>query len=127
MRILAALFLAACGPPIVVGPTSRAEIEAVAPAWREAAARSTFDDAATRELAEVPPGAEIDVYLGTWCSDSRREVSRLFRALEHVGDPPFTIRWIAVDRDKHAPGVTEPLRFVPTFIVRRDGAEVGRI
>jgi hypothetical protein len=82
-----------------------------------------------RALADVPPGAEVDVFLGTWCGDSRRVVSRLFVALERI-DPPFSIRFIAVDRDKRDPeGRSEgrDIRYVPTIIVRRDGLEVGRI
>jgi hypothetical protein len=114
----------------LVGVTTRAEIEARVPAWRDAAAAADIEEETARELASVPPGAEIDVFLGTWCGDSRREISRLFRALEQVPEPwPFTIRWIAVDRAKSAPGYTEgaDLRFVPTLIVRRGGAEIGRL
>jgi hypothetical protein len=127
-----ALFAIGCGASeaSVVGMTSRAEIEERLPAWRDAAASAHPSVETARELASVPPGAQIDVYLGTWCGDSRREVARLFRALEHVPEPwPFTIRWIAVDRAKRAEGLTEgiELRYVPTFVVRRDGAEVGRI
>jgi hypothetical protein len=114
---------------VIVGTTSRAQIESFDSAWRDALENARFDEATARELASVPPGAEVDVYFGTWCSDSRREVSRLLRALELAPDAPFTIRWIGVDRARAAPGLTEgaELRFVPTFVVRRDGVEVGRI
>jgi hypothetical protein len=116
----------------IVGITSRAEIESEFPAWREQIASTTFDADAAERLASVPPGAEVDVFLGTWCGDSRREIARLFRALERAetaGPLPFTIRFVAVDRAKTAPGLTEGvgLRYVPTIVVRRDGAEVGRI
>ncbi len=116
----------------IVGLTDRAEIEAELPAWREAIASATFDADAAERLSSVPPGAEVDVILGTWCGDSRREVSRLLRAIERAqaaGALPFTIRFIGVDRTKSAPGYTEGLgiRYVPTIVVRRAGAEVGRI
>jgi hypothetical protein len=114
----------------VVGPTTREEIEAALPAWRDAAASAAVDEGAARELASVPPGAEVVVYLGTWCGDSRREIARLFRALEVAGEPyPFAISFVGVDRAKTAPGHTEGvgLRYVPTVVVRREGAEVGRI
>ncbi|MDQ3036349.1 MAG: thioredoxin family protein [Myxococcota bacterium] len=113
-----------------MGATSREEIESALPAWREAAARADVEEETSRSLASVPPGAEVIVYLGTWCGDSRREIARLFRALELVPEPyPFTVSWIGVDRAKTAPGHTEgaDVRFVPTIVVRRDGAEVGRI
>lgn len=117
-------------PGVVVGLTDRAAIEAAVPAWAEAAADADVEDSTARALAGVPPGAEVDVFLGTWCGDSRREVARLFRALELVPEPrPFTIRFVGVERDKVAPGLSEgaDLRYVPTIIVRRDGVEVGRI
>jgi hypothetical protein len=130
--VIAPLLALGCGAAetTVVGLTTRGEIEERLDAWREAAASASPWEEVARELASVPPGAEIDVYLGTWCGDSRREVPRLFRALELVPEPwPFTIRWIGVDRAKRAPGLTEDaaLRYVPTFVVRRDGVEVGRV
>lgn len=116
---------------MVVGLTDRAEIERVVPAWTAAIDAAAVDRGAWTELLAVPPGASIDVFLGTWCGDSRREVSRFFRGLEGQESLPFTVRFIAVDREKHAPPFTdEPgvsLRYVPTFIVRRDGVEVGRV
>ncbi len=116
----------------IVGLTTRAEIESEFPAWREAIATATFDADAAAQLARVAPGAEVDVLLGTWCGDSRREISRLFRALERaesIAPRPFAIRFIGVDRAKTAPGLTDGigLRYVPTLIVRREGVELGRI
>jgi hypothetical protein len=116
----------------VVGLTSREQIAQALPAWRDAIASATPVEETARALASVPPGAEVDVFLGTWCGDSRREVSRLFVALgiaEAVGPLPFTLRFIGVDRSKVAPGLSEgaDLRYVPTILVRRDGAEVGRM
>ena len=102
------------------------------PAWTGAIASADPADETARSLVAVPPGAEVDVFLGTWCGDSRREVSRLFVALgiaEAVGPLPFSLRFIGVDRSKVAPGLSEraELQYVPTIIVRRDGVEVGRI
>lgn len=119
------------GTRVMVGVTSRAAIETELENWRDEIARTSVDEDVARSLRDVPPGAEVDVFLGTWCGDSRRVVSRLFRALEVAGEPlPFSIRFVGVDRSKVAPdGLTDgaELRFVPTIIVRRDGTEVGRI
>jgi hypothetical protein len=116
----------------IVGLTTREEIEAELPAWRDAIANALFDHAAAVRLAHVESGAEVDVFLGTWCGDSRREVSRLFRAFERADTEaprPFALRFVGVDRAKTAPGYTESvgLRYVPTIVVRRGGVEVGRI
>lgn len=114
----------------IVGLTDRESIERGFPAWAQAARDAHPDVALAAQLAEVEPGAEVDVFLGTWCGDSRREVGRFFVALESVEGPlPFALRFIGVDRAKEAPGFSEgaELLFVPTFIVRRGGVEVGRV
>ena len=135
--LLAALTLpAAAGeeppePPSLLGPVTREEIEAAEPEWVAAEAEAELDVEAAQALAAVEPGAEVDVYLGTWCSDSRRELARFWRALdENLGIVPFDVEYIAVDRsDKRPPELLRDLdlRYVPTFIVRRDGREVGRM
>jgi hypothetical protein len=119
-------------PAPLLGHIGRRQIEEAVPSWVEAEVASRPDASVAGELAEVEPGAEVTVFLGTWCSDSRREVSRLWRALDEVGDPelPFRLVYVGVDRAKQQPAdliAGADLRYVPTFIVRRGGAEVGRI
>lgn len=117
--------------PVIVGATTRERIEEAHPEWVSAEAGSTPDAAASQALAAVPPGAEVTVFLGTWCGDSRREVPRFWRALDLSGaDVPFAIHYIGVDRQKKepsAPVTNNDIRYVPTFIVHREGREVGRI
>ena len=70
------------------------------------------------------------MFLGTWCSDSRREVPRLWKALDETGGAvPFEVHYIGVDREKKEPAAVaeNSVLFLPTFIVRRGGREVGRI
>jgi thiol-disulfide isomerase/thioredoxin len=117
--------------PVLTGRVAREELEAGAPGWMAAMASAEIDREAAVALASVEPGAEVLVVLGTWCSDSHREVPRLWRALDEVGGfVPFAIEYLAVDREKAEPAdllAGLDLRYVPTFIVRRDGEEVGRI
>lgn len=112
------------------GPVARGDVEAL-PSWIRAKQGSRVAPAAARALADVPAGATVQVYLGTWCGDSRREVSRFWQALDGAADKPaFAIELIAVDAELQTPsGLTEGmgLRYVPTFIVLREGREVGRI
>lgn len=117
--------------PVLTGRLAREEIEAAHPEWVHAMVQAEIAVEAATALAAVEPGAEVTVYLGTWCSDSRREVPRFWRALDQVGGlVPFEVVYVAVDRDKEQPaelieGVD--LRYVPTFVVRRGGEEVGRV
>lgn len=121
----------AAGDHVLVGKVTREQVENAVPAWVGNTVGSEIDPQAAVALADVAPGAEVEIYFGTWCSDSAREVPRFWRALDEVGGVvPFTIVYEAVDRAKNRPKElveSVDLRYVPTFIVRRDGHEVGRI
>jgi hypothetical protein len=119
-------------PPFPVGPVSLQALLAATPSWgRDAAGPEAAPEAAVVELlAAAPSGWSLETVYGAWCSDSAREVPRLLRILDILGEraPPAT--WVAVDRAKREPAdVIARLRIerVPTIIVRRSGREVGRI
>ena len=117
--------------PVLLGTITREQVETAVPDWVQAEVESAPNPAAVAALAAVPPGAEVTVYMGSWCPDSRREVSRLWRALDEAGGGiPCTIHYIGVDHTKKEPVALvsgSGLLYVPTLIVRRDGREVGRI
>ena len=119
-----------------VGLTTRAAIEANHESWRSA--DSLPSRAVSESLSAVAPGAEVEVFLGTWCGDSRQQITRLFAAIELASATsalPFSLRFIGVDRSKHAHDAAtnidlnegRDIRYVPTIIVSRAGMEVGRI
>ena len=130
---------AAPDPEVLLGPITREQVEAAVPAWVQAGVDARPDLAAAQGLAAVAPGAEVTVLLGTWCSDSRREISRLWKALDGIGASagggagsglPFTVSYVGVDEAKQQPAAAVAaagLRYVPTLIVRRGGREAGRI
>ncbi len=77
---------------------------------------------------------QILVFLGTWCSDSQREVPRFKKILEKAGFPEDQLKMVGLDkRDefyKKSPGGEEEgfnIEYVPTFIFIKDGTEVNRI
>lgn len=116
---------------VPVGPVTREAVEEASAAWVEAEVEAMPDAEAAHALAGVEPGAEVDVFLGTWCGDSRREVPRLWKAIDEAGGSvPFQIHYIGVDHDKKEPAgalADNGIHYLPTFIVRRGGHEVGRI
>ena len=72
----------------------------------------------------------IKTVLGTWCSDSRREVPRFIKILDFIGFPEDKYLFLNVDRNKK--GLTDEvdnlnIEFVPTFIIYENGKEIGRI
>lgn len=74
--------------------------------------------------------ARIRIILGTWCSDSQREVPRLLKVLDFIDFQKDKIDIIGVNRKKIAPeaGIDEGyVDFVPTVIILFNGSEIGRI
>ena len=119
------------GETVVIGPTTREQIETAVPEWVQAEVEAAPDAGVARELAAVESGAAVTVFVGTWCGDSRREVPRLWKALALAGgDVPFEVRYVGVDRAKKEPAdaiAESEVLYLPTFIVHRDGRETGRI
>ena len=72
----------------------------------------------------------IHIFMGTWCSDSRREVPRFIKILDQVEFDQSNLEIINVDREKHSPGKNEKdknIVYVPTFIINKNYHELGRI
>ena len=77
---------------------------------------------------------DLLLFLGTWCSDSQREVPGIFKILEEAGYPTDLVEIYAVDERtefrKTTPGGEAKARnivHVPTLIFIKDGKEVNRI
>jgi len=73
---------------------------------------------------------DITVFLGTWCSDSKREVPRFFAIADEVNNSNFHYTLIGVDRSKQdgaGKAKAAGIERVPTFIFYQKGKEIGRI
>ncbi len=82
------------------------------------------------QLEEVNKDFTITIVMGTWCSDSRREVPRFYKLLDKLNYPEEKIKLINVDRNKF--GIDNNvdslnIKLVPTFIVYNENGEMGRI
>ena len=73
---------------------------------------------------------KIKVIMGTWCSDSRREVPGFMKILDIWKFPISQLSFIGVDNSKNSP-VEEyqslNIEKVPTFIIIKNNIEAGRI
>ncbi|MDR2010802.1 MAG: hypothetical protein LBQ22_10005 [Bacteroidales bacterium] len=72
----------------------------------------------------------IYVFLGTWCSDSHREVPRFVKIMDHPYFAGINVKYFCLDGDKTTDIInTEDfyLQFVPTFIFYYRGEELCRI
>ncbi|WP_226064499.1 TlpA family protein disulfide reductase [Kaistella polysaccharea] len=91
----------------------------------------TLDEKSVAELKKEKLNSyNLILVMGTWCSDSHREVPRFFKILEATNFPDAKLTMIAVNRKYEAPGGEEGpynIRRVPTIIVQKYGKEIGRI
>ena len=85
-------------------------------------------------LTELLKGKQIDIFLGTWCGDSRREVPRMMKILTQAGVHQQQIKLIFVSNEsnsyKQSPQHEEAgknIKRVPTLIVYENEKEMGRI
>lgn len=98
--------------------------------WFEENYRNYVPNDSISELLESQlRDIEIKIFMGTWCSDSQRDVPAFYRILDEI-DANLVHEIVAVDRSKKRP--TEhvegyDIEYVPTFIIYRNQKELGRI
>lgn len=92
------------------------------------------DEMVVNQLSEILKNHNynIDVYFGTWCGDSRREVPKLVKLLEQTGFDFSHLTFVSVNRSKQVPNVTPEIaqqlnvHRVPTIIFYENGTETER-
>ncbi|SFR40148.1 Thiol-disulfide isomerase or thioredoxin [Robiginitalea myxolifaciens] len=94
----------------------------------------TPDTPLLKNLKPLLNDVAIQVFLGTWCGDSRREVPRFMKLLQSLDYPMEQLQFIGVDRRsefyKQSPNgehIGKNILRVPTFILLKNGVEIGRI
>ena len=120
----------AAGGDVLLGRLRPEALPGLGPEW--AAGRDAYEPAPEdlRVLAAFPVPATLDVYLGTWCPDSLREVPRLLKILDLARPEALRVRFYGIDRTKERPARLVrrvALERVPTFVLTVGGREVGRI
>lgn len=90
----------------------------------------TADEAAVNAFKNNAADFSMVVFGGTWCHDTQNLLPVFYRLIDKSGYPENKITLIAVDRAKTAPDnlqKTYNITNVPTFIVIKNGKEVGRV
>ncbi|MBP2834057.1 thioredoxin family protein [Aquimarina sp. U1-2] len=89
----------------------------------------TIDTATVSKIAPHLSTISIKAFMGTWCSDSKRETPTFYKLLDAADFDYDNLELITVSREKDTPnGLEEGLNIlrVPTFIFHKDGKEIGR-
>jgi len=118
--------------PMLLGYTNRKAFQDTSFSWWFNSVYYTYnvDTATAQNLADKLKDVRITIVMGTWCSDSRREVPRFFKILDKIKYPSSDVTIITVGRDKEGRGEETKgldIELVPTFIFYKEGKELGRI
>lgn len=114
----------------LTGPISKERILQNCPDWKTKIASYQPDQKTIENLRTINHEIKIVVFLGTWCSDSVRNVSAYFKIMEMVDNPLFRTSYIGIpyDRESRKPFIKgKNIKKVPTFIIYIDNKEKGRI
>lgn len=131
------IYFSALGKSVVMtphqGPTgtlsSEADIYTHVPAWQHIRDAYKPDEALVDVFKQIDTETTFHIYFGTWCGDSRRDVTRLFQTLKLADNPKLKVAITAVQR-----GFAEPadvirekhLTNVPTIDIHQGDTFVGR-
>ena len=118
------------GERVALGqPSAKALLDSF-PDFKRNYERYQVEDSVLTELKRLDQELEIFTVLGTWCKDSRREVPRFLKIMDALDSEKIRLKFFGVDRSKRdKAGIAEShdIRYVPTFILKENGKEIGRI
>ena len=114
----------------LLGPITREEILENFPDWNDVVVSYSPKPEVIEKLKSIDYEVKIEVFLGTWCPDSVRNVSAYFKIMDIVDNPLIQTSYIGIPRDKESRKQYikgKNILKVPTFIVFIKSQEKGRI
>lgn len=118
------------GEKMLLGPVQYQDILRYFSDWRAADSSSQAQETVIRGFQKIKNPVEVVCFLGTWCSDSRHGVPPFVKTWKAAGNPEIRLKIIGVDRNLRDPQKLAPadsIRRVPTFIIKENGRELGRL
>jgi len=114
----------------LLGNLSKEEILENFPDWQVEVASYVPNLEVIEKLQSISSEIKIEIFLGTWCPDTKRNVSAYFQIMDMVDNPLFMTTYIGVprDNDSRKPFIEgKNIIKVPTFIILINDEEKGRI
>jgi thiol-disulfide isomerase/thioredoxin len=116
---------------MLYGEITRQELFDEYPNWKENYDDYRPDTAYIDTLSQEYTFISVEIFLGTWCGDSRREVPRFLKIADNSNFiSADSVRFFAVDRNKKLDSgraKKRNIKRVATFIFFHQGREFGRI
>lgn len=112
------------------GELTKEEILEKLPDWQAVVASYTPKPEVIEKLKSINREIQIEVFLGTWCPDSKAHVSAYFKIMELAENPFVRTTYIGLPREKQARQEFiegKNIVRIPTFIVTMNNQEKGRI
>ena len=97
--------------------------------YKESFNEHILDTVTIEALTSKLNNVSIKVFMGSWCSDSQREVPALYKILDAAKYDYSKLSIIAVSHDKDTPDHLEKgldIQYVPTIIIYKEDKEIGR-
>ena len=114
----------------LLGEITPAEILLSLPDWKAVVESCSPNLEIVSRLQSVNEEIRIEIFLGTWCSDSKQHVSAYIKVMDMVQNPLLKTTYIGIPRDKDSRAKYvqgKDIQKIPTFIVTIRGQEAGRI
>ncbi len=114
----------------ILGPLTRETLFEKNPEWQAVAAAYQPKPDCVEKLRALGREVKIEIYLGTWCSDSKAHVSEYFKVLDLAETPLIQTACTGIPEAKENRSTYYQGREIvklPTFLVFVDGREIGRI
>ena len=90
----------------------------------------SLDKLTAKKIQPLIKDIEITIFMGTWCSDSRRDSPAFFKLMDFLDVKNQKLELIAMSLEKNTPDSLEKgleIYNIPTFIFKKDGKEINRI
>jgi thiol-disulfide isomerase/thioredoxin len=117
------------GEPMLLGDFSRGDLERFLSIFHDNIVSYKPGPEVIRAFSEINQPVQVKIFLGTWCSDTKREVPRFLKILDESRTQLVRYDFFGMNRTKMDPkGNWKKYNIInlPTFIFYRDGKEFGR-